>query len=67
MPLEEISVYMSHEDTDTRKGYIYYYMEIEKNCTYMDKALLEFKYVNGCKCQYKSVQKVEYKNVQFSA
>lgn len=39
MPLEEISVYMGHEDTDTTKGYIYNYNEIEKNRAYMDKAL----------------------------
>jgi len=39
MPLEEISVYMGHEYTDTTKGYIYNYNEIEKNCAYMDKAL----------------------------
>ncbi len=39
MPLEEISVYMGHEDTDTTKGYIYNYNEIEKNLAYMDKAL----------------------------
>lgn len=39
MPLEEISVYMGHEDTDTTKGYIYNYNEIEKNRSYMDKAL----------------------------
>jgi len=31
MPLEEISVYMGHEDTDTTKGYIYKYNKIEKN------------------------------------
>lgn len=39
MPLEEITVYMGHEDTDTTKGYIYNYNEIEKNRAYMDKAL----------------------------
>lgn len=39
MPLEEISVYMGHENTDTTKGYIYNYNEIEKNRAYMDKAL----------------------------
>lgn len=39
MPLEEISVYLGHEDTDTTKGYIYNYNEIEKNRAYMDKAL----------------------------
>ncbi len=39
MPLEEISVYMGHEDTDTTKGYIYNYNEIEKNRSFMDKAL----------------------------
>mgnify|MGYP002345234323 CR=1 FL=1 len=39
MPLEEISVHMGHEDTDTTKGYIYNYNEIEKNRAYMDKAL----------------------------
>lgn len=39
MPLEEISVYMGHEDIDTTKGYIYNYNEIEKNRSYMDKAL----------------------------
>ena len=39
MPLEEISVYMGHGYTDTTKGYIYNYNEIEKNCVYMDKAL----------------------------
>lgn len=42
MSLEELSVYMGHEDTDTTKGYIYNYNEIEKNREYMDKA---FKYV----------------------
>lgn len=30
---------MDHEDTDTTKAYIYNYNEIEKNRTYMDKAL----------------------------
>lgn len=39
MPFDEISVYMGHEDTDTTKGYIYNYNEIEKNRAYMDKAL----------------------------
>ena len=39
IPLEKISVYMGHEDTDTMKGYIYNYNEIEKNRAYMDKAL----------------------------
>ncbi|WMJ87476.1 tyrosine-type recombinase/integrase [Anaerocolumna sp. MB42-C2] len=39
MPLEEISVYMGHEDSNTTKGYIYNYNEIEKNRAYMDKAL----------------------------
>ena len=39
MPLEEISVYMGHEDIDTTKGYIYNYNEKEKNRAYMDKAL----------------------------
>jgi site-specific recombinase XerD len=39
MSLEEISVYIGHEDTDTTKGYIYNYNEIEKNRAYMDKAL----------------------------
>ncbi len=39
MPLEEISVYMGHEDIDTTKGYIYNYNEKEKNRSYMDKAL----------------------------
>jgi len=39
MSLEELSVYMGHEDTDTTKGYIYNYNEIEKNRAYMDKAL----------------------------
>lgn len=36
---EYIRVYMGHEDTDTTKGYIYNYNEIEKNHAYMDKAL----------------------------
>ena len=48
MPLEEISVYMGHEDTDTTKGYIYNYNEIKKNRAYMDKALQQFPYVKGC-------------------
>ena len=39
IPLEEISVYMGHEDIETTKGYIYNYNEIEKNRAYMDKAL----------------------------
>ncbi len=39
MLLEKISVYMGHEETDTTKGYIYNYNEIEKNRAYMDKAL----------------------------
>jgi integrase len=39
MPLEEISVYMGHKDIETTKGYIYNYIEIEKNRAYMDKAL----------------------------
>ena len=39
MPLGEISVYMGHEDTETTKGYIYNNNEIEKNRSYMDKAL----------------------------
>lgn len=39
MPLEEIRVYMGHEDTETTKSYIYNFNEIEKNRAYMDKAL----------------------------
>ena len=39
IPLEEIRVYMGHEDTDTTKVYIYNYNEIEKNRAYMDKEL----------------------------
>lgn len=39
MPLEEIRVYMGHEDIETTKGYIYNYNGIEKNRAYMDKAL----------------------------
>lgn len=39
MPLEEIRVYMGHEDTETTKSYIYNFNEIEKYRAYMDKAL----------------------------
>ncbi len=39
MSLEEISMYMGHEDTDTTKKYIYNYNEKSKNRALMNKAL----------------------------
>ena len=41
-------MYMGHKDSDTTKGYIYNYNEIEKNRAYMDKALQRFESVKGC-------------------
>lgn len=64
----EINSQIILNDKQIQYEYIQTWINVLKDCdNTISKQLSTKESIMQCKCQYKSVQKVEYKNVQFSA